>query len=57
MGKYKLPNKIIVIPNKTKNFTKYLIIFFGHIAHPIRIIALACGPPSSGKTLFFKIHR
>ena len=50
MGKQKLPNKIIVIPNKDKEFHETpKKDDYGHMAHPSRIIA--CGPCNVGKSL------
>ncbi len=48
----KLPNQIVIIPNKDKEFhEKPKKDDLGHMAHPSRIIA--CGPCNTGKSLVF----
>ena len=50
MVKQKLPNEIIIIPNKDKEFhEKPKTNDLGHMAHPSRIIA--CGPCNVGKSM------
>ena len=52
MVKTKLPNHIVLIPNKDKEFhEKPKKDDLGHMAHPSRIIA--CGPCNTGKSLIF----
>ena len=48
--KHKLPNEIIIIPNKDKEFHEIpKKDDLGHMSHPSRIIA--CGPCNVGKSL------